>query len=459
MRPIDILTVTFKNLFRQKGRSLLTIAQMVVGVFLISMMLSIGNGLKDFMISQVTLFADKKTISVYKSALGTVEKGVLSLGFGHAVEEFEGDEDIDKESDVVFSRGDLEQIQRIPHVSEAVFQTIIIADYIRLDNSDSKKLKVSLDCMPRLLRERLRFTAVNRDELSRGDGIILPEGYADAWGISKEELLEKDVWVRVTQTGGELQELFEIRNAPPIQSEKKEFKFQIVGFAEKNVFSQMAFISPTMGDVVSAYITDQSLASFKSNSDFMEILLIVDEESNVPIVDEELEIRGYNTMTYDESVGQIGVIFDIISIALSAFGLIAVGVSSIGVANTLLMAVYERTQEIGVMKAVGASSKVIHTLFIVEAAWLGMLGGTLGLSLSYLISNLANRFLHKGITLQGEVIVEGFLLNYPALDISQYPVWMFVVVMLLIIVVSVLAGLSPARKASKLDTIVALKKD
>jgi ABC-type antimicrobial peptide transport system permease subunit len=116
-------------------------------------------------------------------------------------------------------------------------------------------------------------------------------------------------------------------------------------------------------------------------------------------------------------------------------------------------------KEIGVMKAVGASSKTIKTLFITEAAWLGLFGGALGLGISYLISKGINLFLQEGITFRGDVLVDGFLSDYPALDISVYPLWMITVIMVLIITVAILAGISPAKKASKLDTIIALKKD
>ena len=460
MRFIDLLLVTFKNLFRQKGRTVLTIAQMMVGVFLISMMLSIGSGLKNLMLSQVTLFSNKRTMTIHKGSHSMLEKGILSLGFGSAVEEFQGDDTSDEKADYVFDNDELDKIRNLEHVTDAVFRTVILSDYIRLDQSDSKKLIITLNTMPNYLKERLRFSTVNSNQLSFTDGIIIPGGYADAWDMTEDELLGQEVWVRVTQTtNNELQDLFSQQQQIGRNPNTKEFKLRIVGFVEKNVISQTGHISPNMGEIISAYITDQSISSYRDSSNSMEIMIIVDDEKNVSTVNQELEDMGYNTTTYDESVGQIGVVFDIISIALSVFGLIAVGVSSIGVANTLLMAVNERMKEIGVMKAVGASSKTIRTMFITEAAWLGLFGGALGLSTSYLISKGINEFLQKGITIQGDVLIDGLLSDYPALDISVYPLWMIIVIMVLIITVAILAGISPANKASKLDTIIALKKD
>jgi ABC-type antimicrobial peptide transport system permease subunit len=461
MRPFDLLLVTFKNLFRQKGRTLLTVAQMMVGVFLISMMLSIGSGLKNLMLSQVTLFSNKRTMTIHKGSHGMLEKGILSLGFGNAVEEYRGDDDDgSQEDDYYFSNTELEEVREIEHVTDAVYRTVILSDYIRLDDINSKKLIITLNAMPDFLKERLRYSKVNNSQLSLTDGIVIPGGYADAWDMSEDELLGKYVWVRVTQTSdNELQDIFATQQKISRKANTKEFKLKIVGFVEKNVFSQTGHISPNMADIIGAYITDKNLFSYRESSNSMEVMLIVDEDSNVSSVDQELEDMGYNTTTYDESVGQIGVVFDIISIALTVFGLIAVGVSSIGVANTLLMAVNERMKEIGVMKAVGASSKTIKTLFITEAAWLGLFGGALGLGISYLISKGINLFLQEGITFRGDVLVDGFLSDYPALDISVYPVWMITVIMVLIITVAILAGISPAKKASKLDTIIALKKD
>ena len=135
MRFIDLLLVTFKNLFRQKGRTVLTIAQMMVGVFLISMMLSIGSGLKNLMLSQVTLFSNKRTMTIHKGSHSMLEKGILSLGFGSAVEEFQGDDTSDEKADYVFDNDELDKIRNLEHVTDAVFRTVILSDYIRLDLS------------------------------------------------------------------------------------------------------------------------------------------------------------------------------------------------------------------------------------------------------------------------------------------------------------------------------------
>ena len=89
MKIWDIITISSNNLFRQKARTMLTIVSVMVGAFLISIMLSVGNGLEKFMISQVTMFSNKTTIGVQKS----FDMG--SMGFGGGVQEFEEEEAVE----------------------------------------------------------------------------------------------------------------------------------------------------------------------------------------------------------------------------------------------------------------------------------------------------------------------------------------------------------------------------
>ena len=358
---------------------------------------------------------------------------------------------------------DLEKIREIEHVEEAAFESISEPDYIRLDDEDSKKLKVTLYGVPIGIREELSFSVLDEDLLDKDDSVVLSDGYAEEWGIDREDLVGEDVWIRVSQTGnvsmGNIPMGGALGGETDEDVETKEFSMKIAGFFEKSLLSSIGFTSPEIINILNAYISDESVEEYAKDEKAMELIVIVDSEENVLAVDEAIEDLEYTSMTYEETIGQIGVVFNMINAVLSSFGIIAMLVASIGIANTLLMAIYERTREIGVMKAVGAPRSTIGLLFTVEAAWLGLLGGTFGLLISWLIGRAANWILHNGISIGSFTLVDGFLAEYPTFDISVFSLSMIGIVLAITTFVSVLAGMYPAWRASRLDPIDALRHD
>jgi putative ABC transport system permease protein len=130
---------------------------------------------------------------------------------------------------------------------------------------------------------------------------------------------------------------------------------------------------------------------------------------------------------------------------LLGFGALAVLTAIFGIINTQYISVLERTQQIGLMKALGMRRRDVGRLFKFEAAWIGFLGGAIGAGLAYLTGLIGNPYITKALTLD-----EGT-------NLLLFPVWIFAVVILGLMIVSVAAGILPARKASKLDPIEALR--
>ena len=133
---------------------------------------------------------------------------------------------------------------------------------------------------------------------------------------------------------------------------------------------------------------------------------------------------------------------------LGGIGAVSMLVSAIGIANTMIMSIYERTKEIGVMKVLGCVVTDIRKLFLFEAGIIGFLGGLLGLALSYGISYVLNTY---GTELGGQLgIASGG-------DLSTIPLWLAVGAIIFSIVVGMLSGLYPAIKATKIKAIEAMR--
>jgi putative ABC transport system permease protein len=167
----------------------------------------------------------------------------------------------------------------------------------------------------------------------------------------------------------------------------------------------------------------------------------------IDAVAEAIEGAGdYAAETPEESAGALAGGFRIIQAVLSIFGLIALAVASLGIVNTLIMAIYERTREIGVMKALGASKGTIRRLFVVEAGSIGFWGGLLGVIFAWIAGQVINLVSHLT-----------FLRDYRDFNISAFPLWLVLAVVALSTGIALLAGLLPANRAANLDPIEALR--
>ena len=136
-----------------------------------------------------------------------------------------------------------------------------------------------------------------------------------------------------------------------------------------------------------------------------------------------------------------------IEAVLGGIGAVSLFVAAIGIANTMMMSIYERTKEIGVIKVLGCSLKNIKQMFLMEAASIGLIGGVVGNILSFLVSALIN-FLAGG----------GAALGFEG-DISYIPLWLVLVSMGFAMLVGIMAGYFPAKRAMQLSPLAAIRSE
>lgn len=162
---------------------------------------------------------------------------------------------------------------------------------------------------------------------------------------------------------------------------------------------------------------------------------------------DQILAEGLLVSALSETVSQAKKIFNIITIILGMFGIITLVVSAIGMLNTMTIALLERTQEVGIMKAVGASNFDIWKLFLAEAMIMGFLGGLGGIVMGFVTAGVFN----YGIN----ALAQAF--GGQALDLFQSPVWFVLTIIMFSAAVGMVTGLWPARRASRLDPLDALK--
>lgn len=192
------------------------------------------------------------------------------------------------------------------------------------------------------------------------------------------------------------------------------------------------------------------VVSADQNVSFTTAVVRVNDPVQSAAVRTRLSQLGFGSFSFVDEFKQIRSIFLIINSALALLGSISLLVASLGIANTMLMSTFERTREIGIMKAIGAEEWEIKQIFFVEASVIGLVGGILGALLAWgfdkVANNLAYRFILKP---QGVDYLEFFHLP-PALWIGA---------LALALLVSVLAALYPASRAARIDPVAALRHD
>ncbi|WP_420628778.1 ATP-binding cassette domain-containing protein [Candidatus Leptofilum sp.] len=168
----------------------------------------------------------------------------------------------------------------------------------------------------------------------------------------------------------------------------------------------------------------------------------------ITAVSSQIEELDLETQSLEAILNVANQVLGLMQALLGSVGGLALLVAALGVANTMMMAIYERTREIGVLKALGASAREIRALFTVEAAMLGLLGGFFGLIFGTLLGRLVDWIGHRFLIAEGITGIG---------QLSVVPWWLAVGAMAFATFIGIVAGLYPAARAARLDPVAALR--
>jgi putative ABC transport system permease protein len=189
---------------------------------------------------------------------------------------------------------------------------------------------------------------------------------------------------------------------------------------------------------------------------YMQLTIVMESTDKVLPLEQELITRGLFAFSASTILNSLNVLFLIVQAVMGGVGGIALLVAGIGIANTLTMAILERTREIGLMKAVGATNRDVMGVFLAEAGGIGAIGGIGGLVAGWGISQLINLIAKTYISAQAaSTTTGGGAVTVP--DVTYIPLWLPVLVLVFAIGMGVLSGIFPAQRAAQLDPVKALK--
>jgi acetoin utilization transport system permease protein len=239
------------------------------------------------------------------------------------------------------------------------------------------------------------------------------------------------------------------------KSDPKVWDFVVTGVAKEPAKDWMMDLRVLIDESYRTEFHEFTQPEVPAEESYFEVYVYADDIQHVGAITDTLKNDGYNVYSITEEMETMDLFFTALKAGLLFVGTIAVLISSIGIFNTMTMAVTERTREIGVMKAIGANPKLIQRLFLIESTWIGVLGTIIAVTLSYGISYLANWIIPEIV--MNIVAEEG--MEDIGVTISLIPWQLVAIASFISIGVAMISGWRPARKATKIDVIQALRQE
>jgi hypothetical protein len=186
-----------------------------------------------------------------------------------------------------------------------------------------------------------------------------------------------------------------------------------------------------------------------SSREYPRVTVDLDPSAPYEPIRDSVKALGYRTFSYADEFKEIRRFFLYFNLGLSMVGTIALITASLGIVNTMVMSILERTREIGVLKSLGADDGDIRLMFLVESGLMGIIGAAIGIVFGYAITRLATAIAHSYMAKEG----------VPLFEIFSFPLWLVAGALAFGLIVSLAAGLYPSSRASRVDPVEALRHD
>lgn len=435
MNRRDMIDMALRNLWKRRLRTALTVLGVVIGTASIVVMVSIGIGMNKGFASQLENWGSLQVIDVYPSGGMEYDKETDSMKQTKKQDELN--------AKAVESFRQMEHVQAVSPVLE---------DYLYLTAgkymADASFIGIEPGAM----------TALGY-QVAEGRALTDEDSKAIVVGGSVEFYNPKLSWeMRYSSEPPKVDVLNEklsltwdwnygTRNA---DKSIKPIKVDAVGTLPADGNNSWSIIMPikeleNLQKEKKKWEESQSEGNTSSNSrkskEYERVMVKVDEIDNVQKVQQQIKDMGFRASSLTDQLEAMKETTRMLRLVLGAIGAISMVVAAISITNTMVMAIYERTKEIGIMKVIGASLKDIKGLFLTEAAFIGFSGGIIGIIVSYGASFLVNFVAQRqGSTMQ-----------------SAIPIWLALGGVAFSTAVGVIAGYLPAKRAMKLSALMAIK--
>ena len=447
MKPRDLTDLALRNLREAILRNALTTLGVAVGVASLVAMLSLGVGLQQMASKRLSQSGLFDTIFVTPKnnfrGMGRPQREVVSDKPPRPL-----DEDARRE------------FEKLPNVIE-VYPQVRFYTEVRFNN---KPYATVVAGMPDSSRNSGAFDGMQGNFFSStaADEAILQIEFAKELSDKPSLLIGQDLTLRYA----ERQALPASATDPSSNGDStggfsvvpKELRLKIIGIVETEPaggyggIGNARLLMPlqTASTLRAAQVNDLRdivRGSSGTKTTYSSLSVRAKSPSLVAPLEASIKNMGFNAFSLLDASKSLQTFFSVFDSLLGIFGSLALAVATLGIVNTLVMAILERRREIGVLKALGAADSDVQQLFFVEAGVMGLLGGIFGVGFGWLLG--------RTITLGTNLYLKRQNLN--PIELSYVPWWLVISGLIFAVVVSLLAGIYPASRAAKLNPVDALR--
>ena len=438
MKFIDLLRLIFGNLSRRKARVALTAIGVVIGTSAVVILVSLASGLQRSATEQLYGIGDLTQIQVMPTFGG--EGGPMMVGGGPVSTE--------PQQQALLTNFALNDLRAIPGV-----ESVIPRDYLMAGGMIKyQKLEAGVNIIGIDTKDLadLGLEATEGDTaLARGTvviGVMVPSNFYDPKMRPGQEPPPPPQLY-----GQQIQMVVSKWDAQGVET-RKSLSLRVVGvLKETRGESDWSIYMPL--DQIKALNEWAMNRRINYNKDgYSQVIVKVGDVDRVLEITDEIAAMGYQAFTPQSFVQGINSFFLVLQFIFGGVGAIALLVAAIGIANTMAMSILERTREIGLMKAVGATNRDVLTIFLGEAAGIGFIGGVGGVVIGWLAG--------QGINVLAMVFLanQSSQMGGPPPSIAVYtPLWLPIFALVFSTFIGMLSGLYPALRAANMIPVMALK--